>query len=282
MLHAWGFASAHFIGHSFGTVVMAWVTKLYPAIICRASFLDPVVFLLCVPHMVYKFLYKEPREGIEKLMHFFVSSELYMANMMSRHFIWGEVCPPPRGLEVPQRSPGRAKQRRPAGAQPRGAAVHGQAGPARHRGGLARGRFPRRVPPEAEGAAHPARQASVTRARAASFLRLPASPLPFVRRLSPRRAPLVGGTHLHVFFFAFAARAGRRGASGRASLRAASPACSVVLLGRTTREEAVAEGHPRVHLRDSTGPGPFSIRGRPALRHAAHLPNSRPAIGRCG
>jgi len=90
MLHAWGFASAHFIGHSFGTVVMAWVTKLYPAIICRASFLDPVVFLLCVPHMVYKFLYKEPREGIEKLMHFFVSSELYMANMMSRHFIWHE------------------------------------------------------------------------------------------------------------------------------------------------------------------------------------------------
>ncbi|CAK0858826.1 unnamed protein product [Prorocentrum cordatum] len=231
MLHAWGFASAHFIGHSFGTVVMAWVTKLYPAIICRASFLDPVVFLLCVPHMVYKFLYKEPREGIEKLMHFFVSSELYMANMMSRHFIWGEVCPPPRGLEVPQRSPGRAKQRRPAGAQPRGAAVHGQAGPARHRGGLARGRFPRRVPPEAEGAAHPARQASVTRARAASchppplsgILRLPASPLPFVRRLSPRRAPLVGGTHLHVFFFAFAARAGRRGASGRASLRASGP-----------------------------------------------------------
>ncbi|CAK0858830.1 unnamed protein product [Prorocentrum cordatum] len=185
MLHAWGFASAHFIGHSFGTVVMAWVTKLYPAIICRASFLDPVVFLLCVPHMVYKFLYKEPREGIEKLMHFFVSSELYMANMMSRHFIWGEVCPPPRGLEVPQRSPGRAKQRRPAGAQPRGAAVHGQAGPARHRGGLARGRFPRRVPPEAEGAAHPARQASVTRARAASC-----HPPPLSGRSNPPRPSL--------------------------------------------------------------------------------------------
>jgi pimeloyl-ACP methyl ester carboxylesterase len=104
MLWAWGLPSAHFIGHSFGTAVMAWVLKLHPELVSRASYLDPLVFLLCNPMMCFKFMYKVPRKAAEKLMHFFVSSELYMANMLSRHFIWHEVLLWEEDLSLPEGS----------------------------------------------------------------------------------------------------------------------------------------------------------------------------------
>ena len=38
---------AHFVGHSFGSVVCAWVARQAPHLACRMTFLDPVCFLLC-------------------------------------------------------------------------------------------------------------------------------------------------------------------------------------------------------------------------------------------
>jgi len=90
MLYSWDFQSAHFIGHSFGTVVIGWVANFHHDIIRRASFVDPVCFLLCNPMMSWVFMYRKPRTGFEKIMHFFVSSELYLANTMFRHFVWHE------------------------------------------------------------------------------------------------------------------------------------------------------------------------------------------------
>ena len=38
---------AHFVGHSFGTIVCGWILRFQPALACRLTLLDPVCFLLC-------------------------------------------------------------------------------------------------------------------------------------------------------------------------------------------------------------------------------------------
>eukprot|EP00948_MAST-09A_sp_MAST-9A-sp1_P004089 g4089.t1 len=84
MLGQWNVTKAHFMGHSFGTCVMAWVTKRAPWIIAKATFIDPVVFLLCKSNVALNFVYK----GERTLMDYFVAQELYIAHTLSRHFIW--------------------------------------------------------------------------------------------------------------------------------------------------------------------------------------------------
>lgn len=49
---------------------------------------DPVTFLLCDPMVATNVVYKEPRNTIDFLMHFFVARELFIANALSRHFNW--------------------------------------------------------------------------------------------------------------------------------------------------------------------------------------------------
>merc|ERR1711964_657069 len=42
MLEVWGFDSAHFVGHSFGTIVVAWVLRYQREHVERCTFIDPV------------------------------------------------------------------------------------------------------------------------------------------------------------------------------------------------------------------------------------------------
>ena len=49
---------------------------------------DPVTFLLCDPMVATNVVYKEPKNTIDFLMHFFVARELFIANALSRHFNW--------------------------------------------------------------------------------------------------------------------------------------------------------------------------------------------------
>lgn len=46
MLATWSFTAAHFVGHSFGSIVVAWMVLLQPACVSYATFIDPVCFLL--------------------------------------------------------------------------------------------------------------------------------------------------------------------------------------------------------------------------------------------
>jgi len=89
---------AHFIGHSFGSVVMAWVTKQSPELIRRATYLDPVVFLLCKSDVAYNFVYRVPQTATENLMQYFVARELYIAHSLGRNFVWHECILWPEDL----------------------------------------------------------------------------------------------------------------------------------------------------------------------------------------
>jgi len=90
MLAAWDVSRAHFIGHSFGSVVLAWVTRQRPDLISKATFIDPVVFLLCKSDVAYNFIYRVPSNAFEHVMQYFVSRELYIAHSLSRNLFWHE------------------------------------------------------------------------------------------------------------------------------------------------------------------------------------------------
>eukprot|EP00658_Telonema_sp_P-2_P066067 TRINITY_DN55180_c0_g1_i2.p1 TRINITY_DN55180_c0_g1~~TRINITY_DN55180_c0_g1_i2.p1 ORF type:complete len:343 (-),score=47.19 TRINITY_DN55180_c0_g1_i2:73-1101(-) len=92
---------AHFIGHSFGSVVLSWAIQLQPTLVARATFIDPVVFLLCKADVLYNFLHKPQDTSVGTCMRYFVGRELFTAHSLSRHFIWHQcilwvedlVCP---------------------------------------------------------------------------------------------------------------------------------------------------------------------------------------------
>lgn len=101
MLASWGFHSAHFVGHSFGSVLLAWMVKRAPAFVSRATFIDPVCFLLVKPDVCYNFMYREPSTPTQLLTHYFVARELYIAHSLSRNFFWFQNLLWPEELSMP-------------------------------------------------------------------------------------------------------------------------------------------------------------------------------------
>ncbi|ETW02607.1 hypothetical protein H310_06076 [Aphanomyces invadans] len=88
MLRAHRVESAHWMGHSLGTVVCSWVCKEAPQRVSQVTLIDPVVFLLCRRDVAYNFLYREPATGLQVIMWYFVSQELHIAHAIRRHFWW--------------------------------------------------------------------------------------------------------------------------------------------------------------------------------------------------
>ena len=84
---------AHFIGHSFGTIVLAWLCNKRPDLVKFATFLDPVCFLLQKPDISYNFVYRDPmvtKKPTHLLMNFFVAKELHIAHTLGRNFFWNQ------------------------------------------------------------------------------------------------------------------------------------------------------------------------------------------------
>eukprot|EP00928_Gymnodinium_smaydae_P019799 TRINITY_DN17620_c0_g1_i1.p1 TRINITY_DN17620_c0_g1~~TRINITY_DN17620_c0_g1_i1.p1 ORF type:complete len:717 (+),score=128.00 TRINITY_DN17620_c0_g1_i1:110-2260(+) len=93
MLHAWGHSTANFVGHSFGTLVIAWMVRYTPSSIQSVSFLDPVCFLLCKSDLIFNALYNHDatdlyRKPGEWLLGFLVFRELYICHTLTRNFFW--------------------------------------------------------------------------------------------------------------------------------------------------------------------------------------------------
>ncbi|KAI4525653.1 hypothetical protein K525DRAFT_234222 [Schizophyllum commune Loenen D] len=76
------------LSHSNGSYTHAWMLKDYPNIVTRSCFVDPVTFCSWEGDVCYNFLYRQPKNGIELLMYYFVGSELGVANLLQRHFDW--------------------------------------------------------------------------------------------------------------------------------------------------------------------------------------------------
>jgi len=101
MLASWGYSSAHFIGHSFGSILMAWVARRAPSLVSMATFIDPVCFLLIKPDVCYNFVYRKPLTPTQLFMSYFGARELYIANSLSRNFFWSENILWPEQLSMP-------------------------------------------------------------------------------------------------------------------------------------------------------------------------------------
>lgn len=91
MLARHAFQRAALVGHSFGSISVAWVRKMRPQIVDSIVLIDPVCLLLCWPKVAFNFVYKASRFNVTtpEFRFFdwliaFCSSELSMARTMSR------------------------------------------------------------------------------------------------------------------------------------------------------------------------------------------------------
>lgn len=76
------------VGHSFGTLPIAWVLRNYPGIFHRTIMLDPVAIFLNLPDVCVNFLYKRPHSLTGHMMRYFGAREFGIAKAMMRHFFW--------------------------------------------------------------------------------------------------------------------------------------------------------------------------------------------------
>lgn len=103
MLKVWGFEQAHFMGHSFGTFVLAWMLRYQRAAVERITFLDPVCFLTlrvfkeC--HELQQLRMDSAMNTMEMGIKYFVLTELFVCNFVCRCFFWEESNLDMRDLE---------------------------------------------------------------------------------------------------------------------------------------------------------------------------------------
>lgn len=77
------------LGHSYGSIITAWVVKLRPEYIEKVSLVDPVCFALWEPDLIRNFLYNSnPIGPIHHLAQYFVARDLLVASTLFRHFWW--------------------------------------------------------------------------------------------------------------------------------------------------------------------------------------------------
>ena len=83
-----GHSSAHFAGHSFGSFYVAWVCKYKRHLVAKATFLDPVCFLLHLPNTLFDILYSPAKKPFDVIMQFVIRNQVFMSHYLRRHFHW--------------------------------------------------------------------------------------------------------------------------------------------------------------------------------------------------
>ncbi|CAK4488252.1 unnamed protein product [Aphanomyces euteiches] len=90
--------SVHWMGHSFGSIVMSWVCQEKPHLVHYLTFLDPIVFALWLHDGIYNIMYREPSTGFDLILWYFGSQEIGIARTMRRHLCWYESVLFPENL----------------------------------------------------------------------------------------------------------------------------------------------------------------------------------------
>lgn len=92
--HKHGLGPALYVGHSYGTFIVAHLQRTRPHLIGALGLVDPVCFLLCLPDVVYNFCYRPPGGKTlaaalsDTLRWLFCSKELQVAQALCRGFDW--------------------------------------------------------------------------------------------------------------------------------------------------------------------------------------------------
>lgn len=76
------------LGHSFGSLPIAWLLRQHPSLLSRTILVDPVAMYLNLPDVCVNFLYKKPKSLSGKAMQFFGAREFGIAKTLMRHFFW--------------------------------------------------------------------------------------------------------------------------------------------------------------------------------------------------
>eukprot|EP00931_Biecheleriopsis_adriatica_P048161 TRINITY_DN27822_c0_g1_i1.p1 TRINITY_DN27822_c0_g1~~TRINITY_DN27822_c0_g1_i1.p1 ORF type:complete len:689 (+),score=129.63 TRINITY_DN27822_c0_g1_i1:36-2069(+) len=94
MLKVWGLVQAHFVGHSFGSFIVAWMLRYERSYVARTTFIDPVCFLLLKvlveSHELQQVRHASRMDAMEMLIKYFVLTELFVCNFVCRCFFWEE------------------------------------------------------------------------------------------------------------------------------------------------------------------------------------------------
>jgi len=96
-------SAATWVGHSFGTIVVAWVRHEAPLLISKLILIDPVCFALWEHDIIFNFVYKQTQTNwLEVIIRHFVARECGVAATICRNFWWFHNILLPE--EVPQGS----------------------------------------------------------------------------------------------------------------------------------------------------------------------------------
>lgn len=89
-----GFSNTVLVAHSYGTFLAAHLLRdpVGGKNISSVVLMDPIVFLLHIPDVVYNFVYRKPGRwrANEWLIWYFSSRDLGIATLLARRFFWAQ------------------------------------------------------------------------------------------------------------------------------------------------------------------------------------------------
>eukprot|EP00929_Paragymnodinium_shiwhaense_P113581 TRINITY_DN81866_c0_g1_i1.p1 TRINITY_DN81866_c0_g1~~TRINITY_DN81866_c0_g1_i1.p1 ORF type:complete len:689 (-),score=117.53 TRINITY_DN81866_c0_g1_i1:41-2107(-) len=100
MLLVHGHRSAHFMGHSYGSVIVCWVIKMSPTSVTGVTLLEPATFLCWRSEMYNRVILSKPNSIYEQLLRYFVFRELFTINLLQRN-TWEQNILWPEEIRVP-------------------------------------------------------------------------------------------------------------------------------------------------------------------------------------
>jgi pimeloyl-ACP methyl ester carboxylesterase len=101
MLKTWNYSTAHFMGHSYGTSVLAWVVQQAKHLIASFCLFEPISFLLLKPDLALNSLYNKSQDPHSVIFSYWIAGELYLAHTLTRNFRWYDNALWPDNLTFP-------------------------------------------------------------------------------------------------------------------------------------------------------------------------------------
>jgi len=101
MLAANRHTAAHFVGHSFGAVIIGWMLKMSPSSVVCMTLMEPASILMLKSDMLTKCLFAETKTCYEMLIRYFAFRELFTVNLLCRNLFWEQSVLWPEDIQVP-------------------------------------------------------------------------------------------------------------------------------------------------------------------------------------
>lgn len=101
MLAVHRFPGAHFVGHSFGTIILGWMMKMSRSSIICSTFMEPCCILALKSDQWSKAMWEPPKTVMYQLLRYFVFRELFTVNLLCRCCFWEQSVLWPEDILTP-------------------------------------------------------------------------------------------------------------------------------------------------------------------------------------